>query len=276
MNPLATLVYALGATALVAACGARTPLDLGASASGVSTAPEPVPRYGVVGARATASGAAYAFGDFLPAGSTDLACDYFGANGQCFSAPCLDDVANSPDVGQISVWDSTTNTVASLELGFGSYAQAFPWGTPTQPGDVIDFEDFDQAAPLQFDTQATVPAFVDLTSPVLAAGAAIDTTRDLALTWTPTSGGDTTFRLAATLPLPQAPTIICFFDGASGTGTVPQAALASVKAMSLDGNATATFQALARQQTTEDGWIINTVALVGGKTSDQTTNVMLE
>jgi len=62
----------------------------------------------------------------------------------------------------------------------------------------------------------------------------IDTSQDLSITWVPISIGQIEFEIYGGVPTggDTELTILCTFDGASGSGVVPQALLSALKAMS--------------------------------------------
>jgi hypothetical protein len=88
-----------------------------------------------------------------------------------------------------------------------------------------------------FEVSATIPGIAAITSPVPATdgGAAIiDTSQDPSVTWSPISIGQIQFQLygGSFSVGGVAISVVCAFEGASGSGVVPHALLSSLKEMS--------------------------------------------
>jgi hypothetical protein len=101
----------------------------------------------------------------------------------------------------------------------------------------MTFRGGDGASIPKFDVSATIPGVGVITSPVPATdggAASIDTSQDLSVTWLPITIGQINFRLygGGTSPGTLAVSVACTFEGASGSGVVPQTLLATLKAMS--------------------------------------------
>jgi hypothetical protein len=145
----------------------------------------------------------------------------------------------SPGYGNFGPMSASvdTTTVPITYGGFGYGTVYFPPSITLGEGDTMTFHGGNRLAVPTFNVSATIPGLAVMTSPVpkTDGGAAIiDTSQDLSVTWLPISIGQVRFRLngGASLPGGIAISVACTFDGASGSGVVPQTLLSSMKAMS--------------------------------------------
>jgi hypothetical protein len=128
-----------------------------------------------------------------------------------------------------------TTTVTLMYTGFGYPTVDFPAAVTLGTGGVMKFQGGDGGSVPVFDVSVTIPGLPVLTSPATGGSAAvIDTSRDLTVTWVPISIGQIDFEIYGGVPTggDTELTILCTFDGASGSGAVPQALLSALKAMS--------------------------------------------
>jgi hypothetical protein len=141
------------------------------------------------------------------------------------------------DFGAVTV--SVGATSESLTFNGGGYGIVyFPSSITLGAGGIMKFHhDATRGGAPAFDVDATIPGLAVLTSPVPPtedAGATIDTSRDLSVTWSPIRIGQIHFRLYDDGVAVGAfvSSIACTFDGASGAGVVSSALLSSLKQMS--------------------------------------------
>jgi hypothetical protein len=138
--------------------------------------------------------------------------------------------------GPISVSVGTT-TVPLTYGGFGYGTIYFPPSITLGTGGQMRFQGGDGVGVPRFDVSATIPGPAVLTSPVSTTDggtANIDTSRDLTVTWVPISLGQIGFQFSAGSNLVDdrvAISVSCSFEGASGSGVVPQTILSSLKEM---------------------------------------------
>jgi hypothetical protein len=138
--------------------------------------------------------------------------------------------------GPISVSVGTTTDSLTYD-GFGYGTYYFPSSVTLGTGGTMTFQGGDGASVPKFDVSATIPGLAVITSPLAEAdgGAAmIDTSKDLSVTWTPIAIGQINFGFTGGTFTPggTANTIACTFDGAAGSGVVPQALLSAMKTLS--------------------------------------------
>jgi hypothetical protein len=281
---------------VVAACGARTPLDLAdisggdddASAPpGVDAAapdsdrpPKAPTHVGYVGAIGAGMESASAVARFYP-DVVDPACAYVGAVGTCSIVTCFSgsDAPASDDAGLITAV-SNGDTAFLLYSGVsptGTYQTAtFADGTRITQGSMIEFLGGGAADVPTFDVSVSIPGFGTLTSPVLQVSATIETSLDLPLEWEPIPFADAVFALSPPTSTDTTPTLVCFFDGASGAGVVPHAMLAAIKQASPNDEAEMSFLAMARSSTTAGDWTVNAIAITGIGSTQQTGTITLE
>jgi len=153
-------------------------------------------------------------------------------------------------------------TVAITYSGFGYGTVYFPSTITLGTGGTMTFHGGDGLAVPTFDVSATIPGLAVITSPAPAMdGSApiVDTSQDLSVTWSPISIGQVHFRLNGgdNLPGGVAISIACTFDGASGSGLVSHALLASLKEMS---GTSATYAGLSSEL--EATTVVNGLTLV--------------
>jgi hypothetical protein len=276
------------------ACGARTPLDLGAGAADASTPgidasvdsalpPKMLIHVGYVGAIRTVEPSpdgAFFVARFYPE-LVDPACGYLGATGTCAVVDCFSASATSDDAGLINA-----NVISGGDSTFLPYEGVSPTGTyPTatfaaasdsDPGTAIDFSGLGAIDVPPFDVEVTMPDAATLVSPVISTSTILDTSADLTLTWSPVAEGDAIFGLAPSNSTGTTPTLLCFFDGATGSAVVPRADLAQIKAASPRGEAQVSFFAMSRASTTAGDWTVSALAVGGDATTEQSGTVTLE
>ncbi|HVV48292.1 MAG TPA: hypothetical protein VHO06_01415 [Polyangia bacterium] len=140
------------------------------------------------------------------------------------------------DLGPITATVGTTTVALTQNLkGLGTVV--FPAPVALGTGGIMRFQAGEGGMVPAFDVSVTIPDVGVITSPVpaTAGGAAtVDTSQDLSVTWAPISVGQIKFRLSGggSAPGDLAVLIACTFDGAPGSGVVPQTLLASLKQMS--------------------------------------------
>jgi hypothetical protein len=259
----------------VVACGARTPLDPGGGASGQPTAssadsgpPNGVAHFGYV----LVGPGAWAM--FYPQ-PVDPACAYAGAIGTCSVVTCFSDFASTPsdDAGSISVDVSSTGlgTVVPYygmsPTGYYPY-RGFPISADVGIGTTLNVIGSGGADVPMFDASVTIPDASMVTSPVANYdGMAIDTSQDLPVAWQPAPVGDEIFVIWAPLPEYAEARLMCFFDGKTGTGVVPRAALAAFNAQIVETTtlrqAAYTLGIAVRSETTVGDWRVNVLAFDG-------------
>ncbi len=289
---------------LAAACGARTPLDLGESnddsnvdssgdddgggqgdahdsSPGADAAPMKPKHVAYVGAIGAGSDGAFALARFYPQ-TIDPACAYLGAVGTCSLVDCYKnaDAPPSDDAGTIRVNVSSTGDGAVL-----TYVGASPTGTyPTASfasasevgaGAAIAFVGDGAVDVPAFAVSLTMPAFGALTSPALTGTPTIDSSVDLPLRWGPVDGADAVFTMSPPTSLNMSPTLVCIYDGASGAGLVPSAELAALKQMSPAGDVEASFLAMARTSTIVGDWTVSVIAATGVGATPESGTVSL-
>jgi len=176
----------------------------------------------------------------------------------------------SLDAGTILV--STPGFAAALayigESPRGDYPNSIiiPRPQGLSAGSTVDFEGQGGPDVPPFKVSVTVPALGRLITPADTLGAppTIDTTVDLNVRWAPIPGGEAVFAIG----IGGLEAVSCYFDGASGSGVVPQSALAAIKALSASGPAGLSFVAMARGQTIAGTWAIEALAFNSGPESE--------
>ena len=137
--------------------------------------------------------------------------------------------------GPISATVGTT-TVPLTYDGFGYPTVAFPASITLGTGGIMKFHGGDGASVPTFDVAAIIPGLPVITSPVATddGTVSVDTSQDLSVTWVPISIGHISFEIYGGVPSggDVELTVLCTFEGASGSGVVPQALLSALKAMS--------------------------------------------
>ncbi len=182
--------------------------------------------------------------------------------------------------GPISVSVGTT-TVPLTYDGTGYGTVYFPSSITLATGGTMTFRGGNGAGIPTFDVAASIPGLAVITAPVPTTdgGAAIiDTSQDLSVTWLPISIGQIHFKLSGGSDTVggTAISVACAFEGASGSGTVPHALLASMKEMS---DAGATYGGLSSEleaTTVVDGLTIVTQSFQNSPTTDRDFNVTLQ
>jgi len=144
--------------------------------------------------------------------------------------------AGHGDFGPISASVGTT-TVAITYGGFGYGTVYFPSSITLGAGDIMKFHGGNGAGVPTFDVSAVIPGLGVITSPAPTtdgSAAIVDASQDLSVTWSPISIGQVRFRLydGSSSVGEVAVSLACTFDGASGSGVVPQTLLSLLKDMS--------------------------------------------
>lgn len=204
--------------------------------------------------------------------------------GSCQLTACKFDVpsptpaspqAGNPDLGPISASvGSITEQVPYERTGYGSVD--FASSVTLDAGGTMTFRGEGGADGPMFDISATIPELGLITSPKLPSGggaAIIDTSGDLSVTWAPISTGRIDFELLGGPLGGHDPVLLtCKFDGASGTGVVPQQLLSSMKELSGDRPAFADLASVLDVTTVVDGLVIETLS---HQNSEETTRNFL-
>jgi hypothetical protein len=295
---------------LVAACGARTPLDdldgyegaghgggngggggggdddggsgaRDAAPNDVARPPNPT-HIGYVAAIGEAAEGAYAVARFYPQ-SVAPACAYLSAVGTCSVVDCYTntDAPASSNAGNIDVDVGSSGDRAHLTYvgssPTGTYLTAtFPQSSDVHEGGALDFVGGGEAEVLPFDIPLTAPSTGVLTSLVLAGTTRVNVADDLVLAWQPIAIGDAVFSLSAPTATNMTPTLVCIYDGASGGGLVPHAELAAMKSVSAGGAVQATFLAMSRASTVVGDWTVSAIAVTETGTSAHSGEITLE
>jgi hypothetical protein len=293
---------------VVAACGARTPLDAfddygGSGAGGddgdaagddggaashrdagtsdVARPPKPS-HLGYVAAIGEGAEGAYAVARFYPE-SVNAACAYLSAVGSCAVVDCYTntDAPPSSNAGLVDVDVGGTSDSAMLTYvgasPTGTYLTAtFPSSSDVQEGGALEFVGHGGGDVMPFDVSLTAPSTGVLTSLVLAGTTRVHVSNDLALAWEPIAIGDAVFTLSAPSASNMTPTLICIFDGASGGGVVPSAELAAMKDVSAGGAVQATFLAMARASMLVGDWTVSAIAVTETGTGTHSGEITLE
>jgi hypothetical protein len=172
-----------------------------------------------------------------------------------------------------------TSTVTIDYDGTGYPTTYFPSSVTLATGGTMTFRGGNGGDVPSFDVSATIPGLGVITSPVPTTdgGAAIiDTSRDLTVTWVRIPIGQIKFALDAGSPIGATGfSVACTFDGASGSGVVPQALLSSLKT----SGASPTYGILSSEldaTTVVDGLTIVTQSFQSSPTSGREFNVTLE
>jgi hypothetical protein len=146
-----------------------------------------------------------------------------------------DPVMGYGNFGPVSATVGTTTVPLTYDR-FGYPTVAFPASITLGTGGIMTFHGGDGASVPTFDVSATIPGLPVITSPVATDGGAviIDTSQDLSVTWVPISIGQIDFEIYGGVPSGGNVelTVLCTFEGASGSGMVPQTLLSALKAMS--------------------------------------------
>lgn len=182
--------------------------------------------------------------------------------------------------GPISVSVGTV-TVPLTYNGSGYGTVYFPSSITLGAGGTMTFQGEGAAGVPPFDVSATIPGVAIITAPTLATDGGdtiIDTSRDLPVTWTPISAGQVHFRLTGGIYTPNSVSvsIACTFDGASGSGVVPQALLASMKTMPGASPTSATVRSELDATTVVDGLTIVTQSTQNTVAANANFNVALQ
>jgi hypothetical protein len=130
-----------------------------------------------------------------------------------------------------------TTTVPITYDGTGYGTVYFPAPITLGTGGLMTFRGGTGGCGPTFDVSATIPGLGVITSPVAATDggvAIIDSSQDLSVTWVPISIGQIQFTLytASSAVGATAVSVGCTFEGASGSGVVPQTLLSTMKSMS--------------------------------------------
>jgi len=174
-----------------------------------------------------------------------------------------------------------TTTVPLLYTGFGYPTVYFPTSVTLGGGGTMRFTGGDGAAIPLFDVSATIPGIAVITSPApSAAGGApsIDTSQDLSVTWSPISIGQVHFQLEGGSPTQGgvAVSVLCTFDGASGSGVVPQTLVSSLKQMAPSDPTYASISSELDATTVVDGFTIVTQSRQNSLDTERAFEVSLQ
>jgi hypothetical protein len=283
MSRMRSTRLALLAALFLTACGSRTGLELASDATGPVDGGPPAGTT-LLGAITLLSGGngAYAYGSAqffpptneLPAtcgGTAGSAAIRLAATGGCGI------VRYSICQGQLSlnagtVLVSTPGFAAALayvgDSPRGDYPNSIivPRPQGLSAGSIVDFQGQGGPDVPPFEVSVTVPTLGRLITPAETLGAppTIDTTVDLNVTWDPIPVGEAVFAIG----IEGLDAVYCYFDGASGSGVVPQSALATLKALSANGLGGLTFVAMARGQGVAGTWAIEALAFNSGPESE--------
>lgn len=172
-----------------------------------------------------------------------------------------------------------TTTVPITYNGTGYGTVYFPPSITLGTGGTMTFHGGNGCGVPTFNVSATIPGLAVITSPVPTTdgGAAIiDTAQDLPVTWSPISIGQIQFGLGGALGSTGGITvsIACTFEGASGSGVVPHALLASLKEMS--GSTYGSLSSELEATTVVDGLTIVTQSYQDSPTTGSGFNVTLQ
>jgi hypothetical protein len=272
------------AAIFLSACGSRTALELASDATGPADSglPALTTHLGAITLMSGGNGAyAYASAQFFPptnelpatcggtAGSAAIRLAATGGCGLVHYSLCQGQL--SLNAGTIRV--STPSFASALayvgDSPRGDYPNSVivPRPQGLSAGSIVDFQGQGGPDVPPFKVSVTVPAFGRLITPAdtLDAPPTIDTTTDLNVTWEPIPVGEAVFAIA----VEALDTLYCYFDGASGSGVVPQSALATLKALSPSGSAGVAFVAMARGQGVAGTWTIEALAFNSGPESEE-------
>lgn len=208
----------------------------------------------------------------MNAGACQLtSCQEFGAVG--------DPAAGYDNFGPISATAGTT-TVALEYMGFGYPSVDFPASVALETGAAMRFHGGDGVSAPVFDVTVTIPGLAVLTSPVTGgnATASVNASQDLSVTWVPISIGQIDFEITGALPTggDTVLSILCTFDGASGSGIVPQGLLSALKAMAGTYPLTGRLTSELDGTTLVGGFTIETIGYQISPTTGQAFNVTLQ
>jgi hypothetical protein len=190
-------------------------------------------------------------------------------------------VGGHGNFGPISVSVGTT-TVSLTYGGFGYGTVYFPPSIALATGGKMTFQGGDGVRVPRFDVSAIIPGLAVLTSPVSTTdggATSIDTSRDLTVTWVPISIGKIHFGFSAGdtfLGDRVEISVACSFEGASGSGVVPQAILSSLKEMSGTKPTYAALTSGLEATTVVDGLTIVTQSYQSSPTTGREFNVTLQ
>ena len=175
--------------------------------------------------------------------------------------------------------DGTTEPIAYNGIGYPSVY--FPSSVTLNEGDTMTFKGGNGGSIPSFDVTATIPGRGVITSPVPTTDggtAAIDTSKDLAVSWQPISIGQIHFSFSGggEAPGSVAVSVNCTFPGASGSGVVPQALLSSLKEMSSGASVYAGLSSELDVTTVVNGLTVVTQSFQNSAADSQSFNVKLE
>jgi hypothetical protein len=273
---------------LVSACGARTGLDDGvlASDAGPDTEtglasdarhgedasvpdgglPRGATHVGFVLAVAS-NNIAVPLAQFFPTAGTPPACAYVVPVGACSLVRCPAEATLQGDnAGPIDVTTGCDGLTSVATLSYqgasptGSYSSSD--GVQAETGATIDFVGHGGPDVPAFDLRVTMPSAGQLITPAFVANETIDTSVDLDLAWDPIPFGEAAFFLSTSPSPEEAYQLACFFDGTTGSGVVPKANLAAIRADAAGSPGLLTFLAVSRTQAVRGQWAIEAVAYV--------------
>ncbi|HEY4187301.1 MAG TPA: hypothetical protein VGP07_19650 [Polyangia bacterium] len=197
----------------------------------------------------------------------------------CQLGPLIDRNAGYGNLGPMSA--AVDTTTEPLTYGVSGYPTVtFPAPIALGTGGIMKFSGGDGVSVPIFAVSATIPDVGVITEPVNAeggSGAIVDTTQDLSVSWMPISAGQIQLRIDGNTPTGDvALQIGCTFDGASGSGLVPQRLLSSLKGMV--GGSTLYGSLISELETTTvvDGLSIVTQSSQLSPTTDSNFEVFLQ
>jgi hypothetical protein len=181
------------------------------------------------------------------------------------------EVARCPSAGRMRSENAGTIDVSALgsvatltyvgDSPSGEYtAGMFPSSVVLGPGDAIAFTSLGGPDVPSFDASVVMPVLGQIVTPAFVVGETIATSADLDVQWEAIPSGDAVFLITTD----TGHQLACAFDGPTGSGVVPQADLAALKALAPGGRATASFLAISRSQVVAGDWVIDALAFMQG------------
>jgi hypothetical protein len=221
-----------------------------------------------------------------PGAGPQETCDAPVDAGACQLTSCVLGGIGSPgpgygDFGTLSASVGAT-TVPITYGGTGYGTVYFPPGVTLGTGGTMAFRGGPGPGVPSFDVVATIPGLAVITSPVPmtdGGAATLDTSQDLSVTWSPISIGQINFGLnggSNSSPGRVVVSLACTFDGASGSGVVPQALLSSLKETSGSSPAYATVDSELTTTTVVDGLTIVTQSYQNSPNAISSFDVVLQ
>jgi hypothetical protein len=202
----------------------------------------------------------------------DPTCAFLGSANACSVALCPFGASNaSIDAGSFVVTDGTTTLDITFDPASTTYVSSVPNGPPFAAPSILTIrgDENDQTFG-SFMSTLRFPTATKLESPDLTADLVIDTAQDLPLVWGSVPN-ETLFYLAAIVQATgEFATLTCYFDGPSGSATVPHEDLQIIDAMAPSSlEVVAEFASIQRQPLPIGEWTVETLALGRGGASGQ-------